>query len=345
MYTTKRITKTAYLAAALVLSSCGGESSYENSDSLEDTTNIQVSKTEFDTIMDREGTWLATFDLLTSFRSEFESLSHSGEVSVDLTAFAIAPFYLRVQEGGSLTQSQCSVYGPIELPDASFENQFTEDFLVEQLNDKFNLPLDTNFCTGDVDIAERYFKTSPAEYSIEYYCGEEKVGGLNLERIANDTEFSKGSLSFASDTYPDLEADDASSGCGNLLEFDVIARVDGSGGEEPRSYSFDMAAVSITSGYETSNIGLDFLFSSTLTLGDHEVSSLADTLLADDISKVAVTVTSAELGGTASFPMHLVANSGIVTVTEITDKSASGRYNFTTSNGANFNGNFSFDYE
>ena len=345
MYRSKHATTLFCLASALLLSSCGGSSSDE-SEEVAENKSVQVSKAEFDTMMDSEGTWLATFDLLTSFRSEFESAKHSGDVSVDLTAFAIAPFYLRVQEDNTLTKGQCSLSGPIELPNSTFENDFNEEFLVEQLEGKLNLRLDTTFCAGDLDITEQYFKSSDDDYAVEYYCGEEKVGGLHLERISQEPAFSKAALRFTSDTYPDLaDADSASSGCGNLLDFDVVARIDNTGADEPQSFGFDMAAVSIVSAYQDSSIAFDFLFSSMLTMGEHEVGALAEVILDQDSSKVAITVTSSEFGGTSSFPMHMAANNGTVTVTEITDKAASGTYNFTTDSGANFVGSFSFDYE
>jgi len=349
MYSIRQKTKFLLTAAALsALTACGGSSSNDMpaDNSAEDNASQPqaVSKTQFDSIMTKTGTWIASFDIGTSYSFALDLDGQQSNVDFDLTAYAASPLYLNYISDTQVETGTCSALQPVTTDSPTFNNQFNEASVKEIfLKNTGNSDISIAFCPQGIVASEQYYMSDAEDnYRIDYYCSDEKIGSVGLKQVSQDIELSEGTLSFSSPEHGDLEATSPNS-CGSLGEFGGVVRVNGTE-EQAQTISANSSYISVAANYGDSRISFNFAFSKTLLTGDYQVASQLSAIGDLDSSLVFVTITSPEFGGSSDFPVSLTGMTGSVSITEVTDLEAAGNFTLTTDTNETFTGSFSFDY-
>ncbi|MEJ2680682.1 MAG: hypothetical protein P8144_04135 [Gammaproteobacteria bacterium] len=226
-------------------------------------------------------------------------------------------------------------------------NDTAEDFCTLEGFDIADLSADEDFDLdlgmGDDDTAcaagetEKitYFQNNNSKLAVEVSCNDTVAFRTNITKLSDSSVFSQGSLNFTSDQFNALT--NTSTVCGSLTDVVSTSHVlsDDTNGF-PSDSSVDTWSVHLIAPYQGDNkIQLDFNLNGSSRVGTYTIGEI-------DNEAPSAFIASAELSSPV-FPGVQSAQSGTVTISSVTNFTASGSFDLFTTGGDHVQGNFNLD--
>lgn len=318
----------ALTLAVATLTACGGSDNNSKTGSTVDgdTGGNKVSLAEFN-LMSQTGTWRFDLDMDATIDTQVEIWGQSADYLVDFVVDGSSATYVDYSNESNVVVGNCDGFPDETLNSTEFDSSFVFDDTDEEGN--------AMFCQTGME--QNYYIVGDDHYRIELMCDNEAIGNINLHRLSNTPEFNFGSFSLNSDMYDDLQTN--AGVCGSRYFTDTNATV--TSGDQVEESSFSMTAITVEAPYEDTKVLLTLNFPMSITTGTFEVINDIDDVQNDGV--VIVDITSSVFGGTKNDPAYLTATMGTVTISAISEHSATGTFDIETDNNDSMEGSFSFD--
>ncbi|ARU57889.1 hypothetical protein OLMES_3869 [Oleiphilus messinensis] len=292
----------------------------ENPDNGGSTDGTSISLDQL-AVLAQNGIWRST----TQFGFEFEQDMGAGlsaQIKSSINGTSVSSFTVN---GDSVLIDSCDAAGDEPLDDEDFVD--SEDFDEDQLG-----------CITSLET--NYFQVSDTHVRMELSCDDVTYGTVEFLKISDSNEFNLGALSFSSSARSGVSTGGGVCGDHLYVNSEVMVSDNTFGIEDSVSES---TTISVRSPYGNSNVFFEFRFSGQAAPGSYTVATIPD--FTGTQKTVSVDVKSAEFGGSASDPEGLSISSGSVTLSAVSDLSASGTFELVTVEGETLSGNFNFNLQ